>query len=161
MGSLTSPRPSADSRLCALPRPALLPTSSAWPLPWTRWAGLGRPRALRLGRWGTRRFLWAGSARRAAGGRSPQAPLPAPLCVCSPDLHSDMCAFTFKWALDYKCSALVHRNDPTSSPGAPILGEKETERLLRDQERNAIGTRGHQIQEGILEEVTFQQRIKC
>lgn len=36
------------------------------------------------------------------------------------------------------------------------MGEKETERLLGDQERNAIGTRGHQIQEDILEEVTFQ-----
>lgn len=88
--------------------------------------------------------------------RTELPPLPVPRCVCSPDLHSDMCAFTFKWALDYKCSALVHRNDPTSSPGAPILREKETERLLGDQERNAIGTRGHQIQEGILEEVTFQ-----
>ena len=83
-------------------------------------------------------------------------PLPVPLCVCSLDLHSDMCAFTFQRALDYKCSALVHRNNPTSSPGAPILGERETERLLGDQERNAIGSRGHQIQEGILEEVTFQ-----
>ena len=37
------------------------------------------------------------------------------------------------------------RNNPISSPGAPILGERETEKLLGDQERNAIGTRGHQI----------------
>ena len=59
-------------------------------------------------------------------------PLPVPRCVCSPDLHSDMCAFTFQRALDYKWSALVHRNNPTSSPGAPILGERETERLLGD-----------------------------
>lgn len=53
-------------------------------------------------------------------------------------------------------SGLVHRNNPISSPGAPILGERETAKLLGDQERNTIGTRGHQIQEGILEEVTFQ-----
>lgn len=69
-------------------------------------------------------------------------------CVC---IH-----FQAGVGLQVFSSGLVHRNNPISSPGAPILGERETEKLLGDQERNAIGTRGHQIQEGILEEVTFQ-----
>ena len=54
------------------------------------WLSWGRPRALRLGRQGTRCFPWAGSARRAAGGRSPpgllsQPPLrfPSPACACT------------------------------------------------------------------------------
>lgn len=53
-------------------------------------------------------------------------------------------------------SAPVGRNNDTASSGAPVLEERKTEKLLGDWARSAVGTRGHPIQEGILEEVTFQ-----
>ena len=72
------------------PCPALLPTSSARPLPWTCWAELGEAPRPQAGPPGHRCFLWAGSACRAAGGRSSpgllsQPPLrfPSPARACT------------------------------------------------------------------------------